>query len=331
LSFAYLVYAIVLILVVGWSNLGRWEWSGLAGGPVLIYLIRTLTNAYFTFRTDNLESRLKVQSAERAKTIQKLKDATKYDSTQELLEKYGGEKPTPKGGKSRPPGEGKNEAGKNQGNNGGRQNMGPGGPFPARTTGPPPPTANIQLPSSTPSTPQNQHRQGPFPPPQPPHSTSPLPHDVTAEFAPNADDLPLSYAQYQFNPGPPRWYDRILDLMLGEDETAAKNRIILICQKCRLVNGQAPPGTKSLVEVGQWKCMSCGAMNGEMDEGKRIIREVLGQRQDDPVETTEDHGSEASTEVAKGGKTEEEAESAEDAKPRKRVGRSNRNKSQMIP
>lgn len=35
LSFAYLVYAIVLLLVIGYKNLGALEWTGLAGGPVL--------------------------------------------------------------------------------------------------------------------------------------------------------------------------------------------------------------------------------------------------------------------------------------------------------
>ncbi|KAJ3500781.1 hypothetical protein NM208_g17071 [Fusarium decemcellulare] len=35
LSFAYLVYAIVLLLVVGYKNLGAYEWTGLSGGPVL--------------------------------------------------------------------------------------------------------------------------------------------------------------------------------------------------------------------------------------------------------------------------------------------------------
>lgn len=76
-------------------------------------------------------------------------------------------------------------------------------------------------------------------------------------------------------PSEPHWYDRIFDVLLGEDETAAKNRIVLICRSCRLVNGQAPPGTKSLGEMGMWKCMACGTPNGEMDEGKRIVREVL--------------------------------------------------------
>lgn len=35
LSFAYTVYAIVLLLVVGYNHLGAAEWTGLAGGPVL--------------------------------------------------------------------------------------------------------------------------------------------------------------------------------------------------------------------------------------------------------------------------------------------------------
>ncbi|KAI1343262.1 hypothetical protein F5Y15DRAFT_369515 [Xylariaceae sp. FL0016] len=275
LAFAYLVYAIVLTLVVGWQNLGPWEWSGIAGGPVLIYLIRTVTNAYFGYRVDTLESRLKVQQAERNKTIQKLKDATKYDSTQELLEKYGGSGdgrtkskangPQNEGGDHDPSSEKRHSTKGEQQNS----NLNQGG----RTNLPPPPTANIMRPpSSAPGTPHNQQGPSQIPSPQPAS-----PQHLTAEFAPNAGPMPLGNPQYDINPGPPRWYDRMMDLMLGEDETATKNRIVLICKKCRLVNGQAPPGTRSLAEVGHWKCMSCGTMNGEMDEGKKIMREVLGE------------------------------------------------------
>lgn len=35
LGFAYLVYGIVQLLVVGRSNMGVAEWTGLAGGPVV--------------------------------------------------------------------------------------------------------------------------------------------------------------------------------------------------------------------------------------------------------------------------------------------------------
>ncbi|KAK8102279.1 hypothetical protein PG984_015425 [Apiospora sp. TS-2023a] len=254
LSFAYLVYAIVLILVVGYNNLGPWEWVGMAGGPVLIYVMRTLTHAYFTMRIETLEARLKDQQSERATTIQKLKDATKYDSTLELLQKYGGEKP-----KRAAQNHGEEEKDKNTKEV--RPPSAQGAPTSIRHPN------LIPLPPSRPSSSHN-------PPPR--HQHQPL--DFTAEFAPNADDLPHTpYPQYDHNPNNThRWYDRILDLMLGEDETAPKNRIILICQNCRLVNGQAPPGTKALPDVGLWKCMSCGSMNGEMDEGKKIMREVLG-------------------------------------------------------
>ena len=82
-------------------------------------------------------------------------------------------------------------------------------------------------------------------------------------FAPNAftNPPPLSQAPFAYQQES-RWYDRILDVLLGEDETLAKNRLVLICQNCRLVNGQAPPGVKALEEIGSWRCGGCGARNG---------------------------------------------------------------------
>jgi hypothetical protein len=35
LTFAYLVFFIVCTLVVGYRNMGAYEWTGMAGGPVL--------------------------------------------------------------------------------------------------------------------------------------------------------------------------------------------------------------------------------------------------------------------------------------------------------
>lgn len=66
-------------------------------------------------------------------------------------------------------------------------------------------------------------------------------------------------------------------MLLGEDETNAKNRLALICGSCRLVNGQAPPGVKRLEDVGKWRCSGCGRMNGAEDEGKRLVAEITGQ------------------------------------------------------
>lgn len=90
----------------------------------------------------------------------------------------------------------------------------------------------------------------------------------TAEFAPNAFSAVPQYAQSSKGS---RWFDRLMDVILGEDESLPSNRIALICKQCRLVNGQAPPGTKRLEEVGSWRCAECGTMNGEETEMKKII------------------------------------------------------------
>ena len=312
LGFAYLTYVIVLMLVVGWRYIGPLEWTGMAGGPVIIYLVRTISTAIFDYRINALNARLKLLQVERSKTIQKLKDATKYDSTLELLEKYGDSENKPRKAKKTGDGEGADNDKKAPSHK--KQ-----GPTAGRTGLPPPPTANIQRPStSNPGTPQPQQFKGVFPSPAPP---SPRPDiDASAEFAPNAFDgrapPPPAHIQYRSAPvATPEhhWYDRILDTLLGEDETAAKNRIVLVCAKCRLVNGQAPPGTKSLSELGTWKCMSCGASNGELDEGKRIMQEVLGKRAAVVSETTDEEGGGDSSDmvevdkedVAEGGHEEE--------------------------
>jgi hypothetical protein len=62
-----------------------------------------------------------------------------------------------------------------------------------------------------------------------------------------------------------------LDALLGEDETQAKNRLALICNECRLVNGQAPPGTRTLEDIGRWRCGGCGAWNGKEKVKEDIV------------------------------------------------------------
>ncbi|KAG6160188.1 hypothetical protein E4U11_004026 [Claviceps purpurea] len=250
LGFAYLVYAIVLLLVVGYKDLGIYEWTGMAGGPLFTHL--------------------QTYQDERAKTIQKLKDATKYDSTMELIEKYGGEnkKKSQKGG---------DDLNKTAPNNASISKKSGVSNVRGRTNLPPPPTANIMRPESpaiiadAKSNDKQQQDQ-----------------QISAEFAPNAftnpPPAPRNHHQQYMTPET-HWYDRIFDVLLGEDETAAKNRYALICHACRLVNGQAPPGTKTLAEVGMWKCCGCGATNGEKDEGKRIVEEVLASTTTDGTES----------------------------------------------
>ena len=35
MTFAFLVYAVVMLAVVGYNRMGTYEWTAMAGGPVL--------------------------------------------------------------------------------------------------------------------------------------------------------------------------------------------------------------------------------------------------------------------------------------------------------
>jgi hypothetical protein len=296
-SFAYLLCAIILGLVVGWRNWGAWEYSALAGSPLMwvdnccdtsiltsysIYLGRTALDTYYLYRIDTVSHRLADQTTERTKTIDKLKAATKYDSTQQLLEKYGGESPkfSPKP----------------------KAQKGSAGTVPkaaqkdGRTSVGPPATANVPQnrppPLSQPSTPQNPQ----LPPPRLPLSVTNSPASGLRvgppEFAPNAFSSVPQYDTSDPNPEG-NWYDRILDLILGDDETSAKNRVVLICENCRLVNGQAPPGVKRLEDIGKWRCIGCGTMNGKEDEASKIVEEMKEKMSKEVAPTGDsDKGSE---------------------------------------
>ena len=231
------------------------SWRDVSNVACSVYLVRLGLNTFYEYRTSSIQSSLDELQKQRDSTIEKLKAATKYNDTQDLLKKYGG---TPIS-KAKPAGPSERKTTPKQGD---RLKGG-------RTTAVPPPTANIPG-RNGPATPMNT------PQPSMPQVRSPLGHDasysasgatpptqglaspqaVSAEFAPNAFSAAPQYSQA--NEGS-RWYDRIMDVLLGEDETLPRARLALICGNCRLVNGQAPPGVKRLEDVGKWRCGGCGA------------------------------------------------------------------------
>ena len=277
-AFAYILIAAILTLVTGVHRWGPVEYTAMAGGPVAIVGVRWLLNAWYDYRVKTVETRLQEATKERAKVIEKLKIATKYDSTQQLLDKYGGNS---SGAKQQDPSQHQGKTPKRKIS--GRQSLpaqfqhqqqqGP------RTGFAPPPTANIPGRQPTPQNPLDARlraatTQG-SPPPQPIASQAQQhapPRPSNESFAPNAfpsQPTPLSAPA-------PAWYDRILDVVLGEDETSSKNRFALICAApaCRLVNGQAPPGARSLDDVGRWRCKGCGEMNGvESEEVGKVLQQ----------------------------------------------------------
>jgi endoplasmic reticulum junction formation protein lunapark len=233
-----------------------------------IYTIRIILGKFFDYRISQAQRLLDSLNKHRQETIEKLKVATKYNSTQQLLEKYGGDfKPAS-------PKNGGNPKRKESGSKAKNPQMG------GRTGLPPPPTANIRRPQDGPISPNSIHPpsgSGPYLPPAA-YTRSNFPTPVPIDepgFAPNAFPTPPQWPHYVEQP---HWYDRLLDVLLGEDETLAKNRLALICETCRLVNGQAPPGLKSLEELGRWRCGACGAWNGLKNETK-LLADIQSQSQ----------------------------------------------------
>lgn len=298
-TFAYILIAAILTLVTGWDKWGAVEYSAMGGGPVLIYSLRTVLDAYYNYRIANTQNYLNDLSKQREAAIERLKQATKYNSTQQLLDKYGGSPPSKRQPSPQPKGKRKSD-------------IGPGTKDGPRTGFAPPPTANIPGRQSLPV--QQPPRGSPLPHPQSrPAGLSPTDGNAVSrvdnapgeEFAPNAFTTPQGPPQGmppvmrqapQYATEGPKWYDRILDVVLGDDETQAKNRIVLICAKCRLVNGQAPPGARTLEDIGRWKCSSCGTMNGEESEEKKILQHIA--RSEDTtslLEASADADSEHST------------------------------------
>ncbi|MCJ1401085.1 hypothetical protein MMC11_004297 [Xylographa trunciseda] len=286
-SFAYLLYVMIVAFVVGWKNWGAIEYTAVAGGPLIIYAIRLVLATFYDYRITNLQANVNTLHKQRDTTIEKLKAATKYNSTQQLLEKYGGTPSKPKSTS-----QSTRKSSPTQTRSGALKE--------GRTAFAPPATANIpgrNIPASLPSTPQRSapltDQLRPTPPftaaaDTPPWRQQSSPIEPTAEFAPNAFSAPPQYAQIG---GGPKWYDRFMDVLLGEDETLPKNRIVLICRKCRLVNGQAPPGVKQMEDVGTWRCSGCGTMNGEESDAKRLVadikREAASERKATPAKAQE--------------------------------------------
>ena len=215
---------------------------------------------------------------QKTQAIEKFKTATKFDSTQQLLERYGGDTSS-----NKTPQHDLQKVNKGRNKKDKKDDDYPQGR--RRTNFAPPPTANVP----------NTHTLGQRSPQDQLDRTkldlqTPSPTAAGSPTHPDSgllpDNMPLATAvipQYSATDvGGSKWYDHVLDLILGEDETRPINRVALICTKCRLVNGQAPPGVKRLEDVGPWRCLACHTWNGESASGQQEqdMRNHLVQRTD---------------------------------------------------
>ena len=125
----------------------------------------------------------------------------------------------------------------------------------------------------------------PLPPPITPASfVAPKPQNIP-QFHPSAFSPPPSPSLAPQEHRSKTFLDRVLDLLVGEDENAADHRYALICRHCRAHNGLAPPGERG-EDVG-YLCGRCGGWNGpdpnKKDQSK--TKDVISQaKEGDPVQ-----------------------------------------------
>ncbi|KAJ5773734.1 hypothetical protein N7457_008630 [Penicillium paradoxum] len=281
-TFAYLFYSIILALVLGWESWGVKEYAAIAGGPILIYTVRKTGVTLFEYRISRIQQHLDDYNKQREETIEKLKIATKYNSTQQLLEKYGGGSPKPSpgpkadGDKRQPPQEQQHAA---------------------RTGLPPPPTANIRPRSFSSLPPTTQ----PFP-----YSPSP-----PLELA-QGGHQPQQQQQYPPSPFPPSTTHR--PIWLCAKRIPSKWGI-------HRTTTLAPPGIKTPEELGRWRCGSCRAWNGVESEATRILtslrqNSVSAERTWEPVSPADadnqsSEGTEEGVMVASSSEEQTEASGSE--------------------
>lgn len=207
--------------------------------------------------------------------IEKFKNATKYNSTLQLLEKYGAEGNMNKENTSTGPAKSQPKT-KDRRSSAAKVDS-------ARTNLPPPATANIARPAD-PQLDIANRQASPAQSPNPSAQVSSVAQESVgmAHFADSAPNMMLAPAQLVGTAVSNHWYDRFIDLLLGEDETTPSRRLVLICTHCRLVNGQAPPGVKELEDLGRWRCFSCHGWNGEESEIKKILDQSTKQSAPSP-------------------------------------------------
>jgi hypothetical protein len=125
-----------------------------------------------------------------------------------------------------------------------------------------PSTDNLRQQQSLDQLRQRGNSRPPIPPLPPPITSSvfspPLPQNIP-QFHPSAFSPPPSPSLTQEQHAK-TFLDRVLDLLVGEDENAADHRYALICRHCRAHNGLAPPGERG-EDVG-YLCGRCGGWNG---------------------------------------------------------------------
>ncbi|WVF72482.1 hypothetical protein IAT40_007297 [Kwoniella sp. CBS 6097] len=229
------------------------EIAGIAGGPIFIWSLNRLLHFYFTRQRTREETHLRLLLTQQRKQVDEIKKATNYDSTRKLIEQY--DSPSPNGPQTpqrRQP-ESPSPAG-----HAGSPKTGAGGPLGRRQGQGQGQGQLVQGPGGTPRAPGHLVGAGGTPGPSPGQPLA-LPEGLSPDQA-----AALTMQMHSMQPMLPtpekRWYDRVVDSILGEDPSqAAQSKYALVCGECFRHNGLV--GSKFEWERMQWICPRCNHLN----------------------------------------------------------------------
>ncbi|CAN6604014.1 hypothetical protein TRVA0_002S03532 [Trichomonascus vanleenenianus] len=261
--FLYTIYSAIILFHKPSQTRGRL--IGFFLIPVAIYLVRRVVTAFFNWLISSNEEHLKKLKAEQSDKIEELKRKTNFYSTQALINRFDVNSkprvvhpPQRQGPNSPPP--------QRQGSNRGSPSLGSAGTSGSGQFTPPvglsgefkPELPNLKPDALSSPSSNDVSRNSP--------GTSVATGSTLASPAmiPQAGLEVVHSVPYQ-----PQWYDKIIDLIAGEDEYSPKNRYALICENCRNHNGLAQPG--ELPQHVVYICPRCGVQNGKPKKRKESV------------------------------------------------------------
>lgn len=282
--YSLVVYIVYVGIVVAKNQLSRDQLLsgnrltlGVLLGPPAIYIVRYVIQAVLGRFVSFDEDRIKYLRQQQEGKLEELKQKTGFYSTKAIVDRY-----EPK----------KKEVKKPAQQQANKQNAPTN-----RRQGVPPPTANVprNLPPTA-NVPAVPVVPAPGPGPNVPAAVPAIPKPVPVSekevlaAKQSQDNAGVSVAPVSTGPYQRQWFDRVLDLLVGEDESAAQNRQALICSKCHNHNGLAPFG-KTAAEI-RYKCPNCGEWNGNLvpTEAVELVEEVKEENENEKEEAEEEEG-----------------------------------------
>ncbi|KAF8642801.1 hypothetical protein AX16_009434 [Volvariella volvacea WC 439] len=200
-------------------------------GPIVILFVRRIVQIWYQRIGDAEEKTLRSLLKEQRDKVEEMKQKTNYNTTLKILEKYG-------------------------------DGAGNGGLTPTTTPIRLRPAGDFPIPNSNANARVTPPPAGGTPPQRPQQQLAPLAVPMArarSGASPLIPQTPLS----PFPTAPPqkRWYDKLADAVLGDDDqepNPAISRYALICERCFAHNGLVK---ESMWEDAQYVCPKCGHFN----------------------------------------------------------------------